>query len=314
MGKQIRIYLADSSPTGVRHGEITNWTGQALACPRGRFGELREWSEIRRPGVYFLFGLDESTGDQAVYVGESEVVLDRLTTHMSGKDFWGELIAFTSKDDNLTKAHVKYLESRLISIAISAGRYMVTNGASPQLPSLPRADRDAMEEFLESVRILLGVLGHRPLDPLITLAKHPTETTLDANAVAAVVPIPGSETQTTNITLHLQSGGLSATGVKTDEGLVVLAGAQAAVVVKDSLSMGYRVLRERLIESGAFLQDGKVLKLQSDQLFSSPSQAAAVLVGYSINGKDAWRLADGTTLGQYEQRSTEQLLRELANL
>ena len=62
LGKSIRIYLADGSVLGIRHGEIVNWTGQAIACPRSRFQELKEWSETRRPGVYFLFGQNEESG------------------------------------------------------------------------------------------------------------------------------------------------------------------------------------------------------------------------------------------------------------
>ncbi len=144
LGRSIRIYLADGSVAGIRHGEIVNWTGQAVACPRARFPELRDWPEAKKPGVYFLFGMDDESGQEAVYIGEAEVVLDRLATHVSGKDFWAEVIAFTSKDDNLTKGHVRYLESRLVQQAIDAGRYTVKNTASPALPNLPRADRDAM--------------------------------------------------------------------------------------------------------------------------------------------------------------------------
>ncbi|MFM9428252.1 hypothetical protein RCH10_004714 [Variovorax sp. GrIS 2.14] len=121
LGKSIRIYLADGTVSGVRHGEIVNWTGQAIACPRTRFQELREWPEAKRPGVYFVFGSDEETGQEAVYIGEAEVVLDRLYQHISGKEFWSELVAFTSKDDNLTKGHVRYLESRLVSLALKPG-------------------------------------------------------------------------------------------------------------------------------------------------------------------------------------------------
>ena len=89
MGKQIRIYLADGTSTGIRHAEITNWSGQALACPRPRFSDLKDWDEIKRPGVYFLFGTNEESGEDAVYIGESEVVLDRLSTHLTGKDRGG---------------------------------------------------------------------------------------------------------------------------------------------------------------------------------------------------------------------------------
>jgi hypothetical protein len=314
MGKQIRIYLADSSSSGVRHAEISNWTGQALACPRSRFQELRDWDEVRRPGVYFLFGSAEDTGEDAVYIGESEVVLDRLYTHMAGKEFWGEVVAFTSKDDNLTKGHVKFLESRLIQMAISAGRYRVTNSASPQLPALPRGDRDAMEEFLVSVRTLLGVLGHRVLEPYVEPSR-PTTLPPDTDKAEGQRPVMGPADDQGRSNAHnifvLHISDLKAKAMRTDEGIVVLSGSEAAVSPQSSLSVGYRTLREKLTSNGAFVRVGAKLQLARDQLFSSPSQAAAVLVGYSINGRDAWRLQDGTTYAAFEQKQSDQLLREL---
>ena len=49
LGRSIRIYLSDGSVAGIRHGEIVNWTGQAISCPRARFPELRDWPEA--PGI-----------------------------------------------------------------------------------------------------------------------------------------------------------------------------------------------------------------------------------------------------------------------
>ncbi|MFN4328763.1 MAG: GIY-YIG nuclease family protein [Limnobacter sp.] len=314
MGKQIRIYLADGTSTGIRHAEITNWSGQALACPRPRFSELKDWGEIKRPGVYFLLGTNEESGEDAVYIGESEVVLDRLSAHLTGKNFWSELIAFTSKDDNLTKGHVKYLESRLIQLASSANRYQVTNTASPQLPALPRADKDSMEEYLISVRALLGVLGHRVLDPYT----QPAHTSAFADSKAPMQPQQGEikppELQPETfvpVLFALHIGGISATAERTDEGLVVLAGSEAITNAQGSLSGGYRALREKLLLAGTLEPANGKLRLTKDQLFSSPSQAAAVLVGYAINGRDAWRLKDGTTYGDYEQKISSDLLKQL---
>ena len=320
MGKQIRIYLVDGSVSGIRHGEITNWTGQALACPRSCFQNLREWTEVKRPGIYFLFGTDEETGDESVYIGESEVVLDRLYSHISGKDFWTELITFTSKDDNLTKAHVRYLESRIVQLAITAGRYLVKNSASPQLPALPRADRDAMEEYLESSRILLGVLGHRVLEPLVA---KPFNTPLNTSNVSRVRSEVTLSDQTVSdatealavnqvFQLHTRRNDITAYATRTDEGIVVLAKSQAALSVQGSLSAGYRALRERLIQSGTLIQSDTKLVFARDHLFKSPTQAAAILVGYSINGREAWCLPDGTTFAKYEDMDSEVLLKELS--
>ena len=55
IGKSIRIYLADSTVAGIRYAELVNWTGQAVACPRNRLGELVAWPETSKPGVYLLF-------------------------------------------------------------------------------------------------------------------------------------------------------------------------------------------------------------------------------------------------------------------
>jgi len=312
-GKSIRIYLADGNVTGIRHGEIVNWTGQAIACPRARFQELRAWPEAKRPGVYFLLGVDEETGQEAVYIGEAEIVLDRLHQHIAGKDFWSELIAFTSKDDNLTKAHVRYLESRLVSLAIGAARYTVKNGNAPQLPALPRSDRNAMEEYLEAARSLLGVLGHKVLEPLVAsnlVPSLPPFPVSDAPAVPAPVELPTQQiTPPQQTNFELRTAGLVAQATRTDEGLVVLQGSDVALATQSSLSNGYRAIREKLLQTGALIPEGTRLKLVRDHLFTSPSQAASVVVGYAINGRDAWRLPEGgMTYGANEERLAQAII------
>jgi len=319
MGKSIRIYLADGTVAGIRHAEIVNWTGQALACPRSRFQELREWAELKRPGVYFLVGSDEQTADPAVYIGEAEVVLDRLVSHFSQKDFWTELVAFTSKDENLTKGHVRFLESRLVGLAQVAGRYIVQNTVAPQTPALPRSDRDAMEEYLDAIRTLLGVLGHRLLEPLLDSGPGKTKTPEEVpQTPVQVVEIPNTTIALETLTApvrpiyHLRVSGLSANAMQTDEGLVVLMGSEAAASEQPSLSYGYRGLRQRLIQTGVLVPKGTFLRFTRDHLFSSPSQAAAVIVGYATNGRREWRMPDGTTYAEFEQRTSQSLLDDLS--
>lgn len=167
-----------------------------------------------------------------------------------------------------------------------------------------------MEEYLVSVRALLGVLGHRVLEPYT----QPIHTITFSDSSADIPPQPVAPTTTNSqlraassvyFTLHI--GGISATAERTDEGLVVLAGSEAALTAQGSLSGGYRLLREKLLESGTLASANGRLKFTKDQLFTSPSQAAAVLVGYAINGRDAWRLKDGTTYSAYEQKISSAL-------
>ena len=48
-------FFFDVAPSGIRHVEIANWSGQAIACPRSRLYELGDWVEAQRPGVYFFW-------------------------------------------------------------------------------------------------------------------------------------------------------------------------------------------------------------------------------------------------------------------
>lgn len=289
-GQSIRIFLADGSVTGIRHAEVVNWTGQAVACPRSRIGELAAWEEAQRPGVYLLFGTDEATGRPAVYIGEAENAYSRLQDHLSRKEFWNEVIVFTNKDENLTKSHVRFLEQKLAESAIDAKRYVVTNTVQPQGSRLPRGDRDSMESFFEQIRMLLGVLGHRVLEPIASSREAQKES-----------PAAPSQTDVTAGTmLFLRTKAVEARAMLTDEGIVVLAGSKAAPQVSDSLSLGYQKQRNQLLDRRVLIHDGDQLVFQEDHLFTSPSTAAAVVVGYMINGRDAWKSAKGISVGQME--------------
>ncbi|SMC89456.1 hypothetical protein SAMN02746065_1142 [Desulfocicer vacuolatum DSM 3385] len=167
IGKSIRVYLADATVTGIRYAELVNWTGHAIACPRNRLNELSKWPEAAKPGIYFLFENRFGDSKPMAYIGESENVAHRLTSHDRNKEFWNEVIIFTSKDENLTKAHIKYLESIFVDLSKQADRYVLENGNIPSESSLPLADRDAMEEFVENARMVLGVLGYSILEPIL---------------------------------------------------------------------------------------------------------------------------------------------------
>jgi len=313
MGRSIRIYLADGTASGVRHAEIVNWTGQALAIPRGRVSELKSWPEARRQGVYFLIGESEQENRDAVYIGEAEVVAERIAQHLSGKEFWRECVVFTSKDDNLTKSHIKYLESRLVSLAVRAGRFVVMNTAAPTESGLPRSDRDAMDEFMSHVQTLLGVLGHRVLDPILPPeAKRP-----DAQAV----PAPNAQPPKVNSSamvggefFTLAVANVRARAIRDADALVVLRDSQATKETTPSLSAGYKAIRDRLIKDGSLVDAGTALAFTKDVPFPSASQAAAIIVGYSVNGRHTWKAADGRSLRDVEQAEAESISEKLSEL
>jgi hypothetical protein len=139
----IKLFLPQGDPKRVRTAEISNWSGKAIAGPRTDLDLLVSRPELANPGVYVLLGSDPESGDPAAYVGEAEAVAERLKQHKA-KEFWTSAVAFVSKDENLTKAHIRYLEGRLIEESARVGRYKLTNAAASG-SKLPESDLHDME-------------------------------------------------------------------------------------------------------------------------------------------------------------------------
>ena len=110
----IKLFLPNGDAKRLRVGEVSNWTGKALAAPRTELDDLLAREELESAGVYFLLGTNPDTGNPQAYIGEAEVIRERLKQHKAkALEFWNSIVVFVSKDENLTKAHVRFLENRL---------------------------------------------------------------------------------------------------------------------------------------------------------------------------------------------------------
>ncbi len=288
-GKTVRIFLPDGAVTGIRHAEISNRTGQALACPRTRLDALKEWPETAKPGVYILFEARLGDSKPKAYIGESENVADRLLTHDRKKDFWNEAVIVTNKDDNLTKSHVKYLEARMESAACVADRYELDNNATPTLSSLSRSEGDAMEELLEDIRLFLGTLGYPILEPLLK----------SGASISPSVPSISSANRDEELTFTVH--GFIAKGVQTDEGFVLKKGSTASKTNSESLNAKLAKLKEQLISDGRMAVEEKCLRLTEDVLMTSSSYAAALIAGTARSGPQSWFAPNGMSLKDLEE-------------
>jgi len=301
-GRSIRLFLVDGAPNGLLTAEIMNWTGHVLTGPRGKLTELVQRPECARTGIYFLVGPDpENSLRPLVYIGETDDVGKRLKQHnrpeeQGGKDFWEKVCLITSKDQNLTKAHVKYLESALIRNATEVGRCKLMNGTAHDYANLPEADRADMAFFMEQIRIVLPVLG---FDFLRDTRRPPARTQTDDSAP--------SESPT--FCLEIPKHGLKAHGREYEGEFFVLADSTA----RDkwtSPSHGYENLFNQLCADGVLVEDGQGRRrFTQDQAFSSPSAAAAIVSGRPSNGRTAWKVADtGETYADWQDRQVEALL------
>lgn len=274
----IRVFLVHGDPKRLRVAELSNWTGKAVSAPRTEFEGVLAREECEKSGIYLLTGTDPESGKPAIYIGEAECIRDRVKSH-NDKDFWNQITFFVSKDENLTKAHIRYLEGKLLEQAKSAGRAVLTNGQASG-SKLPESDRAEMEVFLEKVNQLLPVLG-----------------------IDLLVPMAGSTTNApTSRLLYCEIKSLKATGFRSANGFLVQKGSEAVATERPSSEKWpwTRNLRQKLRDDGVLASKGDHLIFLKDFEFASPSAAAAVIHGGHANGLTAWRDSHGTTLKELE--------------
>lgn len=276
-GKTIKIFLIDGDPNGRMSCELSNWTGKAYKIPRIKIKDCIDRDDLVSTGVYLLFGKNEEGKDQ-VYIGEAESILKRLNQHLNQKDFWHETIVFISKDDNLNKAHIKYLENRLHDNAKSANRYKIENSITPTQSSISESDKAEMEEYIENIKMLVNTLGHKVFDEKREFKPKQKQESFAIKAAR----------------------GADAQGEPTSDGFVVFKGSKATETTVASITQNFINLRQRLIDEGVIVSRDDYYEFPDDYIFSSPSTAASIVLGRNANGLTEWKLKDGKTLKEFE--------------
>jgi len=274
-GFSIRVFLPGGMPDGLRIIDKSNWNGLGVVCPRAIFPEAKKRPEFERTGVYVLVGPAGEGELPRAYIGEGDPVRPRLEQHSAKKDFWTWAAMFTSKDANLNKAHVQYLEARLYELAQAAKRSDLDNLNQPAPPTLSEADEAEAEGFLDEVLLCAPVIG-------LNIFERPS--------------LPAPETRV----LHLRAKGIEARGYEAPDGFVVMEGSQAVADEVASIHDYLSTLRRTLTQRGVLSPAGESLTVTQDYTFNSPSTAAGTLLGRSANGRVEWKDDSGRTLKQLQ--------------
>lgn len=285
-GRSLELFFVDGQPEGLLTAELFNWTGHVLQIPRTRLKEALGRPEAGYTGVYILLGSGEN--GPLAYIGEAEDVGARLRSHAAEKSWWDKAILVTTTANNLHKAHVKYLESRLVELALKAGNTPLENGNTPPRSSLSEAAATNMEVFVENLAVVLPAIR---VDLLVNRTRPkelPKETSVGDRAA---------------FVLTSQRSSIDARAVLESGELVVQSGSvvRAEWIGKGSWDKGYRKLREHLIETGVIRVEGETAEFTENYAFSSPSAAAAVVTGRAANGRLEWQVeGKSQTYGDWE--------------
>ena len=279
-GFTVTLFFPNGDPDGIKEIRKFNWSGYGLVIPRNTYEIERKKERLTTlgAGVYFLVGSDEKPSLPKIYIGEGDSVADRLYAHANHKDFWTHAVIFTSNDGNLNKAHVQYLESRLIDLAQKAKKSTLDNENNPTLPSLSKADIADCEGFLENILLCLPILGYPFFDM-----------------------VDSSRKVSQDFFIESESKGILAQGYETSGGFAVTKGSHATKEEAPSMYDNGRMMRQALIDKKVLVPAGTSYQFSQDYEFSSPSMAAGVILGRPANGRTEWKTKDRKTLKMVQE-------------
>lgn len=286
-GRSLELFFIDERPDGMLTAEVFNWTGHVLRIPRTQIKQGLDRSESKHTGVYVLLG--QIDGEATAYIGEAENMRARIAQHVRDKDWWDEAILVSTTGDMLHKAHVKYLESRLVEIARSVGKMTLENSSTPPRSSLTEAALANMESFLDTLNMVFPAIR------------------VDMFLERSRAPKPQVHTQDEEAQIFLLTSkkiGISAVAELQGGQWIVQAGSKArsSWIGTNPSNVSYRTLHTELISNGTLEVSGELAIFTKDFAFSAPSAAAAILFGRAANGRTSWLTKDtNITFADWEE-------------
>jgi hypothetical protein len=267
--KTIQIFLPDGNPRGIKIADITSRSIFATLIPRIKLEDAQKVEEISNVGIYLLIG-EEEEGGSKVYIGEAEDCLKRIKQHNATKDFWQFAIAITSKSQQFTKSHVKFLEWYCYQEAKKSSRYEIENSTIPNKPHITKPVEADLLDYFETMQILVSTLGYPIFDELRTSDKKDI--------------------------IYCKGKTGSGEGEYTEDGLVVFKGSKCHASETKSAPQWIISLRKKLLDKGILVKEDNVYIFSSDYKFKTPTGSAVVILGRNANGWTAWKYKNGKTL------------------
>lgn len=276
-GKTIQIFLPDGNPRSVKIAEITSRTVKVILIPRSKLDYMNSRAELKNVGIYFLIGSSDEEGKALLYIGEAEDCLNRLKQHNTTKDFWTFALVVVSKTQYFTKTHIKFLEYHCYKEAENVGRFALENSATPNQPFVPEAMQSDLLDNFETIKILVSAIGF----PVFDHIRKPEKKDI----------------------LHCKGKEAFAEGEYSEDGLIVFSGSKCNLEETKTAGPWVIGMREKLQQSGILKREGNIYKFTSDYIFSSPSAAAATVLGRRANGWTEWKYKNGKTLDEVKRQA-----------
>lgn len=265
----IQTYLPDGTLEGVRIIEISESNVKAFVIPRIKLNDIKVRPEISQPALYLLV----NSGDNQVYIGESENFFNRIKNHDQSKGFWDIAIAIVSNTNSLEKSDVKYLESLAVEKAQASAAMEVLNKTIPVRNNVHEFKIHTLQTILDDTALIAELLGF----------------SLFAT----------KETEVTNVWYCSSKHGHARAEFRGGM-FIVLAGSTIDKSTAPSWATSWpKSLAEREEIFAKYGKDlGDSIELTENVSFKSPNHAGGFITGRNVNAWTAFKDADGKTMDE----------------
>lgn len=273
----IQTFLLDGTLEGVKIIEAES-TVKAFVVPRIKLNDIKDRVEIKQPALYLLI----NSGDNQVYVGESENFFDRIKNHDQKKDFWDTAVAIVSTTNTLVKSDVKYLESLAVekAKAKATAAMEVLNKTIPSRNTIHEFNLHILHTILDDTALILESLG---FSLFVTKQSNNSEFWY-------------CKTRNTDAKAEFRG-----------DKMVVLAGSKIDGIERPSFPKRYPASsaeRKALLTKKGTLTGQNIYTLTENIAFKSPNQAGSFCVGGHMNAWTTWKNAKGKTMDEVMRKGS----------
>lgn len=276
--RSLKIYLAD----GTYNGTVTMSSDSSkISAIRVAREKIRDYdNELGGPGVYLLL-----VGSDAVYVGQTglDTIQKRIqNTHSGDIDLlWHTVLGFKFADFTISSNELLFIENAMCEYAHEHFNRCLTT--SPQKKNCTKA-------FRKRHYHLSGVQIH-------TCENYMEDIKAYISMFPAGIFPPSPEPKVKKEALHISGKKAAATAYISGNQFVVCKGSEFSVAETPSCPVHVRKRRKKLMDEGK-VQNGRFTQ---DVPFSSPSAAAACIIGGSADGRKMWLYPDGKSIKEKEE-------------
>ena len=269
--KKLEIIYYNGQPDGVRSVRRHLSTITTYVIPRPLLSEAKKISGITRPGIYYLSNYNDENKIAQIYIGQTRNGVTRLDDHNRSKDFWNKAIVFLADNKTFSLDMISGLEEYAIIKAHEAKRYKVENSVKPKY-EIDEYDLPSIEEVYDEIQFVMATLGYK---------MNNAKKNEDQREV-----------------LHTTRNGITAYGVYTGDKFEVLEDSEVDMKTKCLEWQKIQLQRQNALKNGEIVEKNGKYILKVSVSFSSPSAAAAFILGHNANGWISWKNKDGKTLDE----------------